>query len=73
MTKAERKILQNLVNMGGDGPDRPVLQRPEAAGMMRKGWIQAVKPEPEDYRGMAVPLPFVFITDAGREALAASK
>ena len=62
MTEAERQILQNLVDRGGIGPDGPVLQHPEAVGMMRRGWIEAVK-QPAPY------LPYVMITDAGREAL----
>lgn len=70
MTDGERRILQNLVNNGGDLPDRPTLSRPEAAGMMRRGWIEAVKPKPEDYPGMALPLSYLFITNAGRAALA---
>ena len=63
MTEGELQILQNLIGTG-TGPAGPTLHRPEATDMMRKGWIEAVKP-PAPY------LPYVMITPAGRAALAA--
>ena len=69
MTENERQILQNLADNSGHLPARPLLNRPEAVGLMRLGWIEAVKPKPEDHPGRAVPVPYVLITDAGREAL----
>ena len=68
MNEKEKRILENLVAFGGLGPDRPVLNRPEAAGMMRKGWIEAV--DPPQVAGRSKGLSYVMITAAGREALA---
>ncbi len=68
MTQEEQQILKNLVSHGGWLPDRPVLSQPEAAGMMRAGWIEAI--DPPRTPGRSKLLPYVIITDAGREALA---
>ena len=63
----EAKLLRNLLDNGGTLPDRPVLRRsgPAARSLMRKGLIEAVKPN--------VPyLPYIRLTETGHEkALAA--
>ncbi len=64
MTEGEQQILQNLADRpDGIGPDGPILQRDEAVDMMRRGWIEAVKPRPPY-------MSYMMITPAGRAALA---
>ena len=62
---SDDQFLVNMLNAGGTWPDRPIAHTEQGRRLMRKGLIELVKPDPDDYPGMAVPLPYAALTIAG--------